>query len=118
MSDDKLTLDDIAALIVQIEPTDLADLAHVRRGLKHIADSSPPSAQRPIVEAVKRIDQMTEGKTSDASDLLADIGAFIEEAINAMEKSGGDALPLSDPDPEQVPIVGSDPEVERFNTLP
>jgi|MudIll2142460700_1097286.scaffolds.fasta_scaffold04861_2 two-component system chemotaxis sensor kinase CheA len=118
MSDDKLTLDDIAALIVQVEPTDLADLAHVRRGLKLIADSSPPSAQGPIIEAVRRIDQMTEGKTSDPSSLLADIGALIEEAINAVEKSGGDALPLSDPDPDRVPTVGSGPEAERFNALP
>jgi two-component system, chemotaxis family, sensor kinase CheA len=118
MSDEKLTLDDIAALIVQIEPTDLSDLAHVRRELKLIADSSPPSAQRPIVEAVKRIDQITEGKTSDPSDLLADIGGFIEEAITATEKSGGDSSSFSDLDPEHVPIVGSDPEAERFNTLP
>ena len=118
MSNDKLTLDDIAALIVQIEPTDLADLAHVRRGLKLIADSSPPSAQRPMVEAIKRIDQITEGKTSDPSDLLADIGGFIEEAIAATEKSGGDFPSPSDLEPEHVPIVGSDPEAEHFNTLP
>ena len=118
MSNDKLTLDDIAALVVQIEPTDLADLAHVRRGLKLIADSSPPSAQRPMVEAIKRIDQITEGKTSDPSDLLADIGGFIEEAIAATEKSGGDFPSPSDLEPEHVPIVGSDPEAERFNTLP
>ena len=58
MSDEKLTLDDIAALFVQIEPTDLADLAHVRRGLNVIAESSRTSVQRPIAEAVKRIEQM------------------------------------------------------------
>jgi len=117
MSNDKLTLDDIAALIVQIEPTDLADLAHVRRGLKLIADSSPPSAHRPIVEAVKRIDQITEGKTSDPSDLLADIGGFIEEAINATEKSGGDSPSLPDLEPEHVPIAGRSPQAEDFSTL-
>jgi two-component system chemotaxis sensor kinase CheA len=118
MNDDKLTLDDIAALIVQIEPTDLSDLAHVRRGLKLIADSSPPSAQGPIAEAVKRIDQLTEGKPTDPSNLLADIGGFIEEAINAVEKSGGDTLPFPAPDPEQGPIVGSRPEAEPLNALP
>src|SRR3989304_7010251 len=98
MSDEKLTLDEIAALLVQIEPTDLADLAHVRKGLNLIADSSPPPAQRPLVEAVKRIDQMTEGKASDPSGLLADIGTFIEEAMNAMEKSSGEQTTPSDPD--------------------
>ena len=118
MRDDKLTLDDIASLIVQIEPTDLADWAHVRRGLNVIADSAPASAQRPIAEAIKRIDQMTGGKASDPSGLLADIGAFIEEAINAMEKFGGEQTPFSDPEPEQVPPVGAGPEAGRFNALP
>ena len=118
MSDKKITLDDIAALIVQIEPTDLADLAHVRRGLNVISESSPASVQRPIAEAVKRINQMTEGKTSDPSGLLAEISAFIEEAMNAMEKSGGEETPFADPEPEQVPIAGPTPEAGRFDTLP
>jgi two-component system chemotaxis sensor kinase CheA len=118
MSDDKLTLDDVAALIVQIEPTDLADLAQVRKGLNAIADSSPTSAQRPIAEAIKRIDQMTGGKTSDPSGLLADIGAFIEEAINATEKSGGEETPFSDTEPEQVPVLEPSAEAGRLKTLP
>ena len=41
----KLTHNDIAALIVEIEPTDLADLARVRRALNVIAESSPTSTQ-------------------------------------------------------------------------
>jgi two-component system chemotaxis sensor kinase CheA len=61
---------------------------------------------------------MTEGKTSDPSNLLADIGTFIEEAINATEKSGGDALPLSERAPEQVSTVGPGPEAERLNAPP
>jgi len=118
MSDDKLTLDDIAALIVQIEPTDLADLALVRKGLNAIADSSPASVQRPIAEAVKRIDRMTGGEASDPFGCLAEIGAFIEQAMNAMEKSGGEEVPFSDPEAEQVPIIGAAPEAGRSNALP
>ncbi len=118
MSDNNLTLDDIAALIVQIEPTDLADWAHVRRGLNVIAGSSPTSAQRPIAEAVKRIDQMTGEKVSDPSGLLADIGAFIEEAISATEKSGGEETPFSDLEPEQAPVLEPSAEAEGFKGLP
>jgi two-component system chemotaxis sensor kinase CheA len=118
MSDEKLTLDDIAALIVQIEPTDLADLAHVRRGLNAIADSSPASVQRPIAEAVQRIDQMKGGEASDPFGLLTDIGAFIEQAMNAMEKSAGEETPFSDPESGQVSIVGAGPEAGRSNVLP
>jgi two-component system, chemotaxis family, sensor kinase CheA len=117
MNDEKLTLHDIAALMVQIEPTDLADLVHVLRGLNAIVDVSPTSVRRPISEAVIRINQLMEGKTSDPSGLLTDIGVYIEEAINAMEKSGDDDLPFSKSDPEPVPIVGPGPGAEPFNTL-
>jgi len=118
MSDGKLTLDDIAALIVQIEPTDLADLAQMRRGLNVIADSSPAPVQRSIAEAVKRIDQMTRGETSDPSGLLAEIGTFIEQAMNAEEKSGGEETLFSDPQSEQVPIVREIPQAGQSNALP
>jgi two-component system chemotaxis sensor kinase CheA len=118
MNHEKLTLNDIAALIVQIEPTDLADLARVRRALNVIAESSPTSAQRPIVEAIKKIDQMTGGKASDPSGLFADIGALIEEAIDVMEKSGWEETSLSGPEPEQVSIVGPSAEAKRSNALP
>ncbi len=114
MSDEKLTLDDIAALIVQIESTDLADLARVRRGLNAIADSSPVSVQTPIAEALKRIDQMMGEKVPDPSGLLADAGAFIEEAMNAMETSGGEDTSL-DSRPEQGTIPGAGPEAGRSN---
>ena len=116
MSDEKLTLDDIAALIVQIESTDLADLARVRRGLNAIADSSPVSVQTPIAEALKRINQIMGEKVPDPSGLLADAGAFIEEAMNAMETSGGEDTSL-DSRPEQGAIPGADPEAGRSNPL-
>jgi hypothetical protein len=48
MSHDTLTLHDIAALIVQIEPNDLDDLARVRQAFIALSESSPASVQRPI----------------------------------------------------------------------
>jgi hypothetical protein len=98
MSHDILTIHDLAALIVQIEPEDLADLARVRRRLDVIAESSPTLVQRPIAEAVKRIEQIIERKASDPSGLFADIGVFIEEAIDAMEKSSGEKTSFLSPE--------------------
>jgi two-component system chemotaxis sensor kinase CheA len=118
MSHEKLTLNDIAALIVQIEPTDLADLSRVQRELNVIAESSPTSVQRLIAEAVKKIDQMMGGNASDPSGLLADIGALIEEAIDAMEKFCGEESPFSGPELKQVPIAGPNVEAGRPNALP
>jgi two-component system, chemotaxis family, sensor kinase CheA len=118
MNDETLNLHDIAALIVQIEPTDLADLAHVLRGLNVIADSSPTSVRRPISEAIRRINQVTEEHTSDPSGLLIEIGAFIEEAINAMEKSGEDSPFPSNLEPEPLPLDEPDPEAPGLRLLP
>ena len=118
MNDEKLTLNDIAALIVQIEPTDLADWARVQRALNVIAESSPTSAQRPIAEAVQKIERMTGEKVSDPSDLLADIGALVEEAIDAMEKFGEEETFLSGPKREQLPTNGSSAEPGRSNAFP
>ena len=118
MSDEKLTLNDIAALIVQIEPTDLADLARVRRALNVIAETSAISVQRTIAQAVIKIDLLTDGKASDPSDLFSSIGALIEVAIDAMEKSCEEEASFPDHEPEQVPIVGQNPEAGRSNELP
>jgi len=116
MSDEKLTLNDIAALIVQIEPTDLDDLARVRRALNVIAETSPIFVKRTITEAVKKIDQITGGKVSDTPDLLTDIGALIEEAIDAMEKSDEEEISFSDSKDEQVSIENDPALLEEFIT--
>src|SRR4030042_713898 len=118
MSQEKLTLNDIAALIVQIEPTDLADLGRVRKALHIIAESSPVSVQKPITKAVKKIDQLTRRKSSDPSGLFADLGVFIEEAIDAMEKSAGAETPSPSSKPGSVSMVSPSTEVERSDALP
>lgn len=115
---EKMTLNDIAALIVQIEPTDLADLARVREALNDIAESSPPAVQRPVSEAVQKIDQITGGKAPDSSSLLAEVGGLIEEAIDAMEENGREETPSPRPEPGQEPIGESAAENGRSDSLP
>jgi two-component system chemotaxis sensor kinase CheA len=118
MSNGKITLHDIAAMMVQIEPTDLAELGRVRRALHMLAESSPTLAQRPISKAVKKIDQMTEGKVQDPSRLIADIGVFIEEAIDATERSGGEEASFSGSEAKPGTIVRPSTEALRSNILP
>jgi len=118
MGDEKLTLHDIAARIVQIEPTDLADLADVRRGLNVIAESSPTSVQNLITEILKKIDQMTGEKSSDPSGLLFEVGTLIEEAIDKMERSAEEESFFSGPTPERVSTEVPRSEAEQANALP
>jgi two-component system chemotaxis sensor kinase CheA len=118
MSQEKLTLNDIAALIVQIEPTDLSDLSRVRRALTIIAESSSSSVQKPITKAVKKIDQITRRKSSDPSGPLADIGVLVEKAIDATEKSAEEETSFSTARPGAVSRVRPGAEVKPLDALP
>jgi two-component system chemotaxis sensor kinase CheA len=118
MSREKLTLNEIAAIIVQIEPPDLADLPRVRKALVVIAESSPPAALRSITEAIRKIDRLIEGNASDSSGLLTEIGALIEEAMNAMETSSGEETSSSSSGHEQLSTAGPSTGIEQSPTLP
>lgn len=118
MSDETLTLHDIAARIVQIEPTDLADLAYVRKALSATAESSPTPVQNPIAEAIEKIDLLIGGKAPDSSGLFTKIGLLIEEAIEAMEKSVEEENLSLDPKSEPASTEVRQLEAEQTNTLP
>lgn len=118
MNQEKLTLNDIASLIVQIEPNDLSDLGRVRRALNIIRESSPPSVQRPIAEAIIKTEEIIDGKTPDPSSLFADIGVLIEEAIDAMEKFAEEGISFPSSKPNPVSMVRPSAEVGRSNALP
>lgn len=115
---EKLTLNDIAALIVQIGPTDRADLARVREALNDITECSSSSVQRPVSEAIQKIDRIMGGKVSDSSGLLAEVGGLIEEAIDAMEENGRGEMRSPVPEPDQGPVVKSATENEQSDSLP
>ena len=118
MSRGNVTLNDIAALIVQIEPTDLEELAHVRWALRNVAESSSLSVRRPMAEAIKKIDQMMEEKGADSSGFFADIGILVEEAIDVMERSNREEPPFSSLNHDPVRTSGQSEDMERFNGLP
>jgi two-component system chemotaxis sensor kinase CheA len=118
MSNDTLTIHDIAALIVQIEPNDLSDLDRVRQALITILESSPASVQGPIAEAVRQIDRAKEGSVPDPSSFLADIGNLIEEAIDGMEQSSEEGASFLGPVPEQGTMVEQKSETEQLCALP
>lgn len=117
MDQKKLTLNDVAALLVQIEPTDLADLARVRESLNDIAECSPPSVQRPISVAIQKIDQIVGGKGSDSSSLLTEVGDLLEKALDEVEKTEEEAS-VSGPEPDQEPTGKPADDDERFDSVP
>ncbi len=91
------SLDDVTALLMQLEPTDLADLSRVQRALLSISKSSPVSITTLVLEAAQKMNALMNQTTSDAAGDLSEINNLIEKAQHAIEngepdESSADAL--------------------------
>jgi len=100
------SLNDVATLLVLLEPTDPSSFDIVREALKDIEASSTDPVQKFVSEAVQKIDAITQGKASDPDSIITDIGRLVEAAIDAMEDSeqGIPTLPIQE-EPSHEPII-------------
>ena len=106
-----LTLDDVAMLFVQLEPTDRPGLVRVRDGLNSIAadESYPASVQTIIAQAAEQIDAIIQEDSSDPDEHIAEAGRLMEAAMDAVE---GDEQGMPTPPPELVPEEIAEPAAE------
>ena len=81
-----LSLDDAAAMLIQLEADDISGLAGLRESLNGIAcdESYPEPCRKNVVQAVQKIEGIVGGSVSDAGVTLAEAGGFIEEAMNVI----------------------------------
>ncbi len=96
-----LSLDDVAVLLVQLEPTNHQDLVRVRDALNEIAgdESYPPSIKEIIARAAEEIDAIIQGTVSDPDGVIAEVGKLIEKAMDVSQEPGSENLPVeTDPD--------------------
>jgi len=114
-----LSLNDVAALLIQLEPDDLSGLACLGESLNTIAadESYPESSRESIVQAAKKIEGIIEGSVFDSDSTMKEVGRLIEEAMNAMEEGVKvERRPTPDSIPEDE--EGSDEEGVRSDYLP
>jgi len=100
-----LSLDNVAALLIQLEPNDLSGLTRLRESLSKIAadESFPESARTNIDQAAQKIDGIIEASVSDPDVVFTEIGDLIEEAMDAVEEDGAEEVdsPSTDSVPEE-----------------
>ncbi len=79
------TLDDIAALMVQTEPTDHGNLARIRDALKEIAErESTPAAARDMLKRVSQmVSNLVDGEVAQPGEAFAEAGRMLEDAVKA-----------------------------------
>ncbi|HEY0931743.1 MAG TPA: chemotaxis protein CheA [Gemmatimonas sp.] len=92
-----LNLDDAATLLMQLEATDLADLAVLRDALTDLAFENrvPLRAQPFVARAARVLGTVVNGSAADAQTAFSEVGQAIEEAMKVVEKEGGSPAPVA-----------------------
>jgi two-component system chemotaxis sensor kinase CheA len=135
---ESMTLDDIAALLVQLEPNDISDLAAIRARLDALADDPAvgnPAIRKLLREAAKKIAVTIDAPIEEAAPALASACRLVTAASSIQRPSDhGPGLPapaeMSDgevaavaagpvvqapPPPEPVAEAGAPPEKKKHS---
>jgi two-component system chemotaxis sensor kinase CheA len=99
-----VSIDDAAALLIQMEPDDLTEMTRLLELLHALAgnESYPESAKMAISEAALRAEALMETEESDVDGAIAAIGRLVEKAMDAMVE-----------DEEEIPATGPLPVSAR-----
>lgn len=108
-SEPQLSLDDVAALLVQVELTNLSDLGCVREALAALVSQESPSSlvHGLISDALQKIDELANQTTSDPNAVLADVGRLLDIAADSMEEGKSGQAPQAapkQPEPPSPPV--------------
>ncbi|HEY7491204.1 MAG TPA: Hpt domain-containing protein, partial [Candidatus Tectomicrobia bacterium] len=81
-----ISLDDAAALLMQLDSTDTAELGRVRDALNRLvavgrAAGSPALTLTYLAEAARHIDHIMRGATADPSGMLTEVGSLLAMAL-------------------------------------
>jgi two-component system chemotaxis sensor kinase CheA len=87
-----LTLNDAAALLIQLEPDDIKRLTGLQRSLNAIvADGSyPESSRKNIIQAAQKIEEVIKADVSDFDSTINEVGNLIEKAMDEIEENSGE----------------------------
>ncbi len=118
----KLSLDDIAALLVQLEPSDLPEVVRAWEALGEFARSCSAPVKELIDEAAEKLVEIIEDRAADPQGAVADAGRFLEDAMVELEDHANTARkrpPKRETEPKG-PASSSEPassEVEQPTAL-
>ncbi len=100
--DDALSLDDVAALLIQIEPDDQAELENLVAALEKLSsdESCSPPAQESIALAAKKIEELPAADASLHDSIISTVGELIEKAMHENEDAG---LAMAAPKEDSTP---------------
>jgi two-component system chemotaxis sensor kinase CheA len=121
-----LTPDDVIALLLQLEPTDVSELTGIRNSLASLTETYPNrEAEDFFRSALEELDSVIEGTASDPSGSLAAAGRLVEEAgrlpLDSPIAGGATAaapMPVAAPESAHEPEPPAAPEPAAVATEP
>ncbi|MEA3279142.1 MAG: hypothetical protein U9Q38_00885, partial [Thermodesulfobacteriota bacterium] len=115
-----LSLDDIAALIIQVEPDDSSEIAQLKEALDKLAgdETYSESSRENIVHAAKKIEEIIDPGVSDPDLYIAEAGKLIESAINAKQRTVQEEAAVQPADSDTVEVVEEQAENDKKDYMP
>lgn len=88
-----VSLDDAAAMVIQLEPDNLPGLAELKKMLQGIAadETNAESCRRYVREAADQIESIIKERIDDPQTALTSAGEFLEQAMNLNLETGSAA---------------------------
>jgi two-component system chemotaxis sensor kinase CheA len=88
------TLNDVANLLIQLEPDDIKGLTGLQQSLNAIvADGSyPESSRKNIIQAAQKIEEVIKADVSDLDSTITEVGNLIEKAMDETEENGAEGI--------------------------
>jgi len=113
------TLDEIASLLIQLDPSDKAGFGNVRDALKTLAESEQTAAVRKtLVKAAREADSIATGRAADPDAALTSIGNLIDQAnspaAEIIETPPPTPGPVAEKTPEPVAPPAPAPAPDKF----
>ena len=111
-----MSLDDLAALLVQLDPEDLSGLEEIQKGLQELAAGQQDNSQAAelLGTAAKKLGRASQaGSSKKRGNLLSEAGLYIDAASDMMEAAPGSA-PV---DVDSAEAVGSQEETVGSSQL-
>lgn len=87
-----MSLNDAAALLLQLGPSDQAELERLRDALERLSTelSGPPLVRAMVADAAKRLREVLEGKAAKPEAALEEAGSLIGDAMFVLDTGFGD----------------------------
>ena len=89
-NNDAMSLDDVAALLLQIEPDDQAEVEKLEKALKKLSsnDSCSASAKESLSLAAQKINELSAAEPPSLNSIITEVGELIEKVMNENEDEG------------------------------